>query len=93
MLIGIAALNFVPKGAVGVADGVKGTFGYLVGDLFAKIGLGMMADHKLTLFGLTGWQGTFGAMYISVFLAILIMAYVAWGEENKIRQNQIRGIH
>jgi OPA family hexose phosphate transport protein UhpT-like MFS transporter len=92
MLIGVAALSFVPKSSVSVADGVKGTFGYLLGDSFAKIGLGMMADRKLTLFGQTGWEGTFAAIYVSAAVAILILTFVAVGEERKIRKNHAAGI-
>ncbi|EJS88181.1 sugar phosphate antiporter, partial [Pasteurella multocida subsp. multocida str. Anand1_cattle] len=44
LLIGVAAVGFVPKKAISVADGVKGTFAYLIGDSFAKLGLGMIAD-------------------------------------------------
>lgn len=43
LLIGVAAVGFVPK-AIGAADGIKGTFAYLIGDSFAKLGLGMIAD-------------------------------------------------
>lgn len=41
---GVAAVGFVPKKAIGAADGIKGTFAYLIGDSFAKLGLGMIAD-------------------------------------------------
>lgn len=34
LLIGVAAVGFVPK-AIGAADGIKGTFAYLIGDSFA----------------------------------------------------------
>lgn len=44
LLIGVAAVGFVPKKAIGAADGIKGTFAYLIGDSFAKLGLGMIAD-------------------------------------------------
>ena len=37
LLIGVAAVGFVPK-AIGAADGIKGTFAYLIGDSFAKLG-------------------------------------------------------
>lgn len=93
LLIGVSALSFVPKSSISVADGVKGTFGYLLGDSFAKIGLGMMADKKLTIFGKTGWDGTFSAIYLSSIIAIFILIYVAYLEEKKIRQNHADGIH
>jgi len=46
LLIGVAAVGFVPKKAIGAADGIKGTFAYLIGDSFAKLGLGMIADGR-----------------------------------------------
>ncbi len=61
LLIGVAAVGFVPKKAIGAADGIKGTFAYLIGDSFAKLGLGMIADGT-PVFGLTGWAGTFAAL-------------------------------
>jgi len=90
LLIGVSGVGFVPKSAVSVTDGVKGTFGYLVGDSFAKLGMGMMADNKVVL-GMTGWNGVFTAMYIATVLAIVILIYVAFGEERRIRQSQAVG--
>jgi OPA family hexose phosphate transport protein UhpT-like MFS transporter len=84
LLIGVSGVFFVPKNAVSVADGFRGTFGYLLGDSFAKLGMGMMADGKIIL-GMTGWSGTFTAMYVSSVLGIIFLTYVAYGEEIKIR--------
>jgi OPA family hexose phosphate transport protein UhpT-like MFS transporter len=84
LLIGVSGVFFVPKNAVSVADGFRGTFGYLLGDSFAKLGMGMMADNKM-VFGMTGWSGTFTAMYGATVLGILFLSYVAYGEERKIR--------
>ena len=75
LLIGVAAVGFVPKKAIGAADGIKGTFAYLIGDSFAKLGLGMIADGT-PVFGLTGWAGT------------CLMAIVAVMEERKIRREK-----
>jgi OPA family hexose phosphate transport protein UhpT-like MFS transporter len=84
LLIGVSGVGFVPKNAVSVADGFRGTFGYLLGDSFAKLGLGMMADKK-TVLGMTGWNGTFTAMYGSTILGLIFLGYVAYGEEKRIR--------
>ncbi|MBY0314856.1 MAG: hexose-6-phosphate:phosphate antiporter [Bdellovibrionales bacterium] len=84
LLVCVAALRFMPKSAVSVGNGVLGTFAYLLGDSFAKLGLGMMADNKVVL-GLTGWSGTFKAMFFAAITGILILAYVAIAEERKIR--------
>ncbi len=84
LLIGVSAVFFVPKNAVSIGNGVLGTMAYIIGDSFAKIGLGMMADHK-TVFFLTGWDGTFKAMYISSILGIIFLFFVAVKEERRIR--------
>ncbi|MDE9455175.1 hexose-6-phosphate:phosphate antiporter [Xenorhabdus bovienii] len=85
LLIGVAAVGFVPKKAISVADGVKGTFAYLIGDSFAKLGLGMIADG-VPIFGLTGWKGTFVALDASAFICIGLLAFVVIAEEKKIRK-------
>lgn len=84
LLIGVAAVGFVPKKAISVADGVKGTFAYLIGDSFAKLGLGMIADGT-PIFGLTGWKGTFAALDTSAAICIVLLLFVAVAEEKKIR--------
>lgn len=84
LLIGVAAVGFVPK-AIGAADGIKGTFAYLIGDSFAKLGLGMIADGT-PIFGLTGWAGTFAALDAAAIGCIVLMAMVAVLEERKIRR-------
>lgn len=89
LLIGVAAVGFVPKKAISVADGVKGTFAYLIGDSFAKLGLGMIADGT-PIFGLTGWKGTFAALDTSAFFCITLLAFVAIAEEKKIRKEKKR---
>lgn len=81
----MAAVGFVPKKAISVADGVKGTFAYLIGDSFAKLGLGMIADGT-PIFGLTGWAGTFAALNISAIVCMVLLAFVAIAEEKKIRK-------
>ena len=87
LLIGVAAVGFVPKQGVAVADGIKGTFAYLIGDSFAKIGLGLIADGT-PIFGQTGWAGTFTALNFAAATCFVIMAFVAFAEEMKIRKNQ-----
>ena len=87
LLIGVAAVGFVPKKAIGAADGIKGTFAYLIGDSFAKLGLGMIADGT-PVCGLTGWAGTFAALDIAAIGCICLMAIVAVMEERKIRREK-----
>lgn len=86
-MIGVAAVGFVPKKAIGAADGIKGTFAYLIGDSFAKLGLGMIADGT-PVFGLTGWAGTFAALDTAAIACICLMAIVAVFEERKIRREK-----
>jgi OPA family hexose phosphate transport protein UhpT-like MFS transporter len=64
---------------------VGGGESYLLGDSFAKIGMGMMADKKLTLFGQTGWDATFTSMYLAAAAGAVTVAYVAYIEERRIR--------
>ncbi len=84
LLIGVCAVGFVPKKAISAADGIKGTFAYLIGDSFAKLGLGMIADGH-TIFGLTGWAGTFAALDAAAIGCLVLMGIVALLEEKKIR--------
>ena len=50
MLIGLQALDMVPKKAAGTAAGFTGFFGYVFGSAFAGTGVGWIADHW-------GWSG------------------------------------
>ncbi len=84
-MIGVAAVGFVPK-AIGAADGIKGTFAYLIGDSFAKLGLDDRRRHPV--FGLTGWAGTFAALDAAAVGCICLMAIVAIFEERKIRREK-----
>ena len=52
MLIGLYALELVPKKAAGTAAGLTGLFGYLGGALVANIALGYTVDYF-------GWNGGF----------------------------------
>lgn len=84
LLVCVSAVGFVPKSAVSVSNGMLGTFAYILGDSFAKLGLGMMADKK-EVFGLSGWEGTFIVMKTSAILGILVLFFVAIAEEKKIK--------
>lgn len=94
LLIGISLVGFVPKKGVTVANGMTGTFGYLLGDSVAKVGLAAIADPKekgLNIFGLInlhGWSSTFTVMYVALFAGIILLVFVAYGEEKKIRERR-----
>ncbi len=67
MLIGVHALDLVPKKAAGTAAGLTGLFGYLGGALFANIAMGYVVDAW-------GWDGGFYILIISCILAIVFTA-------------------
>ncbi|MFT5451991.1 MAG: OPA family glycerol-3-phosphate transporter-like MFS transporter [Enterobacterales bacterium] len=67
MLIGLYALELVPKKAAGTAAGLTGLFGYLGGALVANIALGYTVDHF-------GWDGGFMLLVTGCVFAILLIA-------------------
>ncbi|MBN2236333.1 MAG: glycerol-3-phosphate transporter [Bacteroidales bacterium] len=68
MLIGVHALDLVPKKAAGTAAGLTGLFGYMGGALFANIAMGYIVEHF-------SWDAGFkvliAASVISIFLLTL----------------------
>lgn len=93
LLIGISLVGFVPKKGVTVANGMTGTFGYLLGDSVAKIGLAAIADPKqsgITIFGINlhGWGSTFTVMYVSLVVGIVLLVIIAYGEEKKVQNRK-----
>jgi OPA family glycerol-3-phosphate transporter-like MFS transporter len=64
MIIGLHALDLVPKKAAGTAAGFTGFFGYVFGSSIAGGGVGWIADHW-------GWSGVFVTM---VACCVLTMA-------------------
>ena len=73
MLIGVQALDLVPKKAAGTAAGLTGLFGYLGGALFANIAMGYVVDRF-------GWNGGFYVIIASCLLAIFFTA-LTWNRE------------
>lgn len=67
MLIGLQALDMVPKKAAGTAAGFTGFFGYVFGSAFAGTGVGWIADHW-------GWTGVVVVMCVC---CVLTMAFSA----------------
>jgi OPA family glycerol-3-phosphate transporter-like MFS transporter len=63
MLIGLHALDLVPKKAAGTAAGFTGFFGYAFGSAVAGTGVGWIADHF-------GWDGVFKTMVACCLLAM-----------------------
>ena len=67
MIIGLHALDLVPKKAAGTAAGFTGFFGYVFGSALAGTGVGWIADGW-------GWNGVFVTMVACCVLTIVFSA-------------------
>ena len=76
MLIGVHALDLVPKKAAGTAAGLTGLFGYLGGALFANAAMGYVVD-------VWGWDGGFMVLVASCILAVVFTA-LTWKKEQTV---------
>lgn len=65
MLIGVAALDLVPKKAAGTAAGLTGLFGY-IGATAAELGIGIVVQHF-------GWNVGFIVIITSAILSVLLL--------------------
>jgi len=81
MLIGVHALDLVPKKAAGTAAGLTGLFGYLGGALFANIAMGAVVDTW-------NWNGGFIVLLGACVMSIILIG-IAWIQE----KNGHKGIH
>lgn len=68
MLIGVSALDLVPKKAAGTAAGFTGLFGYMGGQVLAEIAMGAIVDKF-------SWDGGFILLMISSVLAIVFLSF------------------
>lgn len=75
MLIGLQALDYVPKKAAGTAAGLTGLFGYLGGAVMANIIMGLIVD-KL------GWDSGFLLLTIVSILAMLSFIFT-WNKRGQ----------
>ena len=73
MLIGVQALDLVPKKAAGTAAGLTGLFGYLGGALFANIAIGFLVDSW-------GWDAAFILMLSACVISIVVTLFT-WKKE------------
>lgn len=73
MLIGVHAMDLVPKKAAGTAAGLTGLFGYLIGATAATAAMGHVVDTW-------GWDGGFYMLLGACVLAILFTA-MTWKKE------------
>ncbi len=75
MLIGVQALDLVPKKAAGTAAGFTGLFGYVGGAVSANIVIGALVDHS-------GWDAGFALISAACVVAIILIA-MTWKAENR----------
>ena len=68
MIVGLHALDLVPKKAAGTAAGFTGFFGYVFGSALAGTGVGWIADNF-------GWSGVFQTMVACCVLTIVFTAF------------------
>lgn len=76
MLIGVQALDLVPKKAAGTAAGLTGLFGYFIGDMLANAALGGIVDK-------VGWDTAFEVILGASILAIVFTSFT-WNREKQI---------
>lgn len=76
MLIGLHALELVPKKAAGTAAGFTGFFGYVFGSALAGTGVGWIADRF-------GWGGVFGTMIACCLLTMFFVGLTLKGNSNE----------
>jgi OPA family glycerol-3-phosphate transporter-like MFS transporter len=79
MLIGVHALDMVPKKAAGTAAGLTGLFGYLGGAVFANAAMGYIVDAY-------GWDGGFIVLFAACLLSIFFVA-LTWKREQIVLNN------
>ncbi|PCH61871.1 MAG: glycerol-3-phosphate transporter [SAR86 cluster bacterium] len=75
MIIGLFALDLVPKKAAGTAAGFTGLFGYVGGAVTANIAIGYAVDTA-------GWDAGFGLIILSCVIAIVLSVFVMRAEKN-----------
>ncbi len=68
MMIGLHALDLVPKKAAGTAAGFTGLFGYMFGSAVAGTGVGWIAEHY-------GWRAVFATIVACCLLTIVFSAF------------------
>ena len=75
MLIGVHALDLVPKKAAGTAAGFTGLFGYVGGAVSANVLIGALVDRA-------GWDAGFALIAAACIMAILLIA-MTWNAEKR----------
>ena len=78
MLIGVHALDLVPKKAAGTAAGFTGLFGYVGGAVSANIVIGALVDRW-------GWGAGFALIAFACTVAIVLLA-LSWRRERQVQK-------
>ncbi|MFJ8528729.1 MFS transporter [Bacillus sp. NPDC094106] len=81
-LIGLSAMELVPKFAIGTTVGMCGLFGYLGGSLVANAAIGVIVDRS-------GWDGCFILLLAGGILSTVFLFIVQFGHERKESKKQI----
>lgn len=81
MLIGVQAIDVVPKKAAGTAAGLTGLFGYLGGAVFANIAFGAIVEHF-------GWDHAFILLITACIISVVFIAFTWNTEKNKAVNKQ-----
>jgi len=76
MLIGVAAVDLVPKKAAGTAAGFTGFFGYVGGATIAELGIGKTVQHF-------GWDAGFWLVLAACALATALLALTWHAHERR----------
>jgi len=76
MLIGVHALDLVPKKAAGTAAGFTGLFGYVGGAVAANVVIGALVDAA-------GWDAGF-LLIVSACVAAMILISLTWKAEREV---------
>jgi MFS transporter, OPA family, glycerol-3-phosphate transporter len=79
MLIGIAAVDLVPKKAAGTAAGLTGLFGYL-GATCAELGIGKTVEYF-------GWNMGFLVVVVSAILSIFLLL-LTWNVHDRRKEHE-----
>ena len=77
MLIGVAAVDLVPKKAAGTAAGLTGLFGY-IGATGAELGIGKIVQYY-------GWNAGFLTIIASAILSIFLLA-LTWNVHDRRKE-------
>jgi MFS transporter, OPA family, glycerol-3-phosphate transporter len=75
MLIGVSALDLVPKKAAGTSAGFTGLFGYFIGTMCAEAVLGMIVQYY-------DWNGGFIMLSAACLLSIVFLA-LTWNVHDR----------